>query len=126
MALKKQAKTAGGAPAWMVTYGDMMTLLLCFFVIIVAMSEIKKEEKFRQVLESIRQAENWEQLEGLEPQIGRARVFTALVGLGQRHRHDAEPAAKSAFRNAEEQDRRHGGNVKPGVGDQHALPQGIS
>jgi chemotaxis protein MotB len=40
----------------MVTYGDMMTLLLCFFVIIVAMSEIKKEDKFRQVMESIQQA----------------------------------------------------------------------
>jgi len=40
-------------------------------------------------LESIRQAEDWEQLEGLEPEIGRARVFTALVGLERRHRHDA-------------------------------------
>jgi len=40
----------------MVTYGDMMTLLLCFFVIIVAMSEIKQEDKFRQVVDSIRQA----------------------------------------------------------------------
>lgn len=61
MATKKQPKKdTGGAPAWMVTYGDMMTLLLCFFVIIVAMSEIKKEDKFRQVLESIRQAFGYE------------------------------------------------------------------
>ena len=49
-------KSKGGAPEWMVTYGDMMTLLLCFFVIIVSMSEIKKDEKFLQVLESIRSA----------------------------------------------------------------------
>ena len=31
------------APFWLVTYGDMVTLLLTFFVMIVAMSEIKKD-----------------------------------------------------------------------------------
>lgn len=40
-------------------------------------------------LESIRQSQRWELLEGLEPQIGRARIFTALVGLGRRQRHEA-------------------------------------
>ena len=30
-----------GAPAWMITFSDMMTLLLCFFVILFSMSEIK-------------------------------------------------------------------------------------
>ena len=40
----------------MVTYGDAMTLLLCFFVILVSMSEIKKDERFQQVMESLRQA----------------------------------------------------------------------
>ena len=53
MAKKKKQKEPEGAPAWMVTYGDMMTLLLCFFVMIVAMSEIKKNEKFRIVMASI-------------------------------------------------------------------------
>lgn len=38
------------------TYGDMMSLLLAFFVIIVAMSEIKEEEKFLEVMQSIRTA----------------------------------------------------------------------
>lgn len=33
-----------------------MTLLLCFFVIIVSMSEIKKDERFQQVMESLRRA----------------------------------------------------------------------
>jgi chemotaxis protein MotB len=32
----------GGAPAWMTTYGDMMTLLLCFFVLLVSFSSIEK------------------------------------------------------------------------------------
>lgn len=43
-----------GAPEWLVTYGDVMTLLLCFFVIIVSMSEVKKDERFQQVMESLR------------------------------------------------------------------------
>ena len=39
----------------MVTYGDMMGLLLCFFIMLVAMSEVKAE-KFKQALESIQSA----------------------------------------------------------------------
>ena len=45
-----------GAPEWMVTYGDMVTLLLCFFVLIVSFSEIKKEEQFEAVVEEIKKA----------------------------------------------------------------------
>lgn len=45
-----------GAPDWMVTYGDMMTLLLCFFVIMLSMSEMKQDKKFQEVMESIRSA----------------------------------------------------------------------
>lgn len=53
MARKKQQQAAG-APEWMVTYSDMVTLLLCFFVVIVSFSEIKSEEKFFQMVESLR------------------------------------------------------------------------
>ena len=31
-----------GAPDWMVTYGDLMTLLLCFFVLLFSFSEMDK------------------------------------------------------------------------------------
>ena len=51
----KQEEQEAGAPAWMVTYGDMMSLLLCFFIMLVAMSEIK-DEKFQKLLESVRRA----------------------------------------------------------------------
>jgi len=53
---KQQDKVEEGAPAWMVTYGDAMTLLLCFFVIMVSMSEIKQNQRFQQVMESLRRA----------------------------------------------------------------------
>jgi flagellar motor protein MotB len=33
-----------GAPDWMVTYGDLMTLLLCFFVLLFSFSELDKIE----------------------------------------------------------------------------------
>ncbi len=56
MARKKHEEAPKGAPEWMVTYGDAMTLLLCFFVIIVSMSEVKKDERFQKVMESLRRA----------------------------------------------------------------------
>ena len=40
-----------GAPEWMTTYGDMVTLLLCFFVLLFAFSEIDAQ-KFDAVIQS--------------------------------------------------------------------------
>ena len=53
---KRQPEAPKGAPDWLVTYGDAMTLLLCFFVIIVSMSEVKRDERFQQVMESLKRA----------------------------------------------------------------------
>lgn len=44
-----------GVPEWVVTYGDMMSLLLTFFIMLVSMSEVKANKKYRQVLESLQQ-----------------------------------------------------------------------
>ena len=51
---KKHKCPPTGAPEWMMTYGDMMTLLLCFFVLIVSFSEIKTEERWQSVVEHLR------------------------------------------------------------------------
>ena len=48
-----------GAPAWMVTFGDMMSLLLCFFVILVALAEVK-EEKFDMLVNSLKRGFGYE------------------------------------------------------------------
>ncbi len=56
MAKKKCNCPPEGAPDWVVTYGDMMTLLLCFFVILVSLSELKKEDEYRAVVEAVQQA----------------------------------------------------------------------
>ncbi len=42
-----------GVPEWVVTYGDMMSLLLTFFIMLVSLSEIVNDEKYRSILESI-------------------------------------------------------------------------
>ena len=44
-----------GVPDWMVTYGDMMSLLLCFFVLLFIFSK-QDEEKYRSAVGSIQQA----------------------------------------------------------------------
>lgn len=41
------------APGWMVSYGDMMSLLLTLFVMLVSMSEIKQNDKFQGVADSL-------------------------------------------------------------------------
>ena len=39
----KRKKSSGGGANWMDTYGDMVTLLLCFFVLLYSMSTISEE-----------------------------------------------------------------------------------
>jgi len=44
MARKKEKRVPKGTPAWMVTYGDMTTLLLTFFVLMFTTAEIEGRE----------------------------------------------------------------------------------
>lgn len=53
MARKKQEEAkGGGAPAWMCTFGDLMNLLLCFFVLLFSMSTVDAE-KFEMLVASL-------------------------------------------------------------------------
>ena len=45
----------GGAPAWVVTFGDLMSLLLCFFVLLLSFSEMDRN-KYRVVSGSVKNA----------------------------------------------------------------------
>lgn len=45
-----------GVPEWVVTYGDMMSLLLTFFIMLVSMSEMKTDDgKFRALMDAMDQ-----------------------------------------------------------------------
>jgi chemotaxis protein MotB len=52
---KKKNKGAPGAPVWMTTYSDMVTLLLTFFVLMLSMAEMDKV-KFDQAAGSLKGA----------------------------------------------------------------------
>lgn len=51
MAKEKKIEIKQGLAEWMGTYGDMVTLLLCFFVLMFATSSVDAE-KFKQVAAS--------------------------------------------------------------------------
>ncbi|KAB8138340.1 flagellar motor protein MotB [Gracilibacillus oryzae] len=51
--VKKQRPQPKGAPKWMVTYSDMITLVLVFFILLFTMSQIDAE-KFKEVALSLR------------------------------------------------------------------------
>ncbi|MEL7296432.1 MAG: flagellar motor protein MotB [Pseudomonadota bacterium] len=45
----------GGVPAWVMTFADLMTLLMCFFVLLLAFSEMDAA-KFKELSGSVKQA----------------------------------------------------------------------
>lgn len=51
---------SAGVPEWVVTFGDMMSLLLTFFIMLFAMSEIKHEQKLQDMIESMRRVFGYE------------------------------------------------------------------
>lgn len=53
---KRQENQEAGAPLWMVTYGDLMSLLLTFFVLLLSFSTITEEERFHEAMQSFRGA----------------------------------------------------------------------
>ncbi|MGI9387958.1 MAG: OmpA/MotB family protein [Methyloligellaceae bacterium] len=54
MARKKQ-EAGGGVPEWLVTFADLMSILVCFFVLIISFS-IQDKEKLQVVAGSMREA----------------------------------------------------------------------
>ena len=48
-------KDSGGAPGWMATFADLVTLLMCFFVLLFAMSTTQ-QETYKELVKSLRSA----------------------------------------------------------------------
>lgn len=48
---RRQEEASGGAPEWLTTYSDMVTLLLCFFVLLFSFSSVDAE-KFKSIMRS--------------------------------------------------------------------------
>jgi chemotaxis protein MotB len=64
MGIKKPKQAAGGAPEWVLTYGDMMSLLLCFFILLAALSELKKDDSYKEIVDQIQKAFGMEGIGG--------------------------------------------------------------
>jgi chemotaxis protein MotB len=47
-------KTENGSPEWLMTFGDLMSLLLTFFILLYSMSEVKENDRFQEAIESLR------------------------------------------------------------------------
>lgn len=53
---KKKCNCPAGVPEWVVTYGDMMSLLLTFFILLAAFSELKQEREYQKVVTAVKEA----------------------------------------------------------------------
>lgn len=52
---RKSEESGGGSERWLITYADMITLLMVFFIVLYSMSEVEKA-KFNSLVESLKGA----------------------------------------------------------------------
>jgi len=71
-----------GAPFWMTTYGDMVTLLLTFFILMFSMSSIDAE-KFRQAAASLIDALGSGILQSSVGVVGDVSTATGTTGISR-------------------------------------------
>lgn len=87
-----------GAPEWVTTYGDLMSLLLTFFVLLASMSELKETEKYQGVAESLQERfgydDSWESPVAGEHRPQNSRFTTLALSGRSRRRGHAEGAAR--------------------------------
>lgn len=102
-------------PEWVVTFGDMMSLLLTFFIMLVSLSEIKEEEAYQALVESMRQQFGYAKThESLAPGKSRPRPTSAqvLATVGRaKHRDIASGGVPQKAPHGEEQ---HVRIIRPG------------
>jgi chemotaxis protein MotB len=80
-----------GIPEWVVTFGDMMSLLLTFFIMLVSLSEIKEEETYQALVDSMQQQFGYQKtLDALSPgdKKPRSTAFTPLATTGRAKKKD--------------------------------------
>jgi chemotaxis protein MotB len=80
-----------GIPEWVVTFGDMMSLLLTFFIMLVSLSEIKEEETYQALVDSMQQQFGYKRtLEALAPGDAKPRSmeFSVLSTTGRAKKKD--------------------------------------
>lgn len=98
-----------GIPEWVVTFGDMMSLLLTFFIMLVSMSELKKDEEVLAMLDSMRR------------QFGQDATIVAPIP-GENQPMNSSMASMASMGRAKRQDIMRGGNkVKAVAGEDNLV-----
>jgi chemotaxis protein MotB len=67
---------AVGVPEWVVTYGDMMSLLLTFFIMLVSLSEVVNNRRYQDILDALQKYQGYRS--GAPTQPGIKEPFNAL------------------------------------------------
>lgn len=95
----------GGIPEWVVTFGDMMSLLLTFFIMLVSLSEIKSQEKYQALVES------------MQKRFGYDNSMASFVPGRNKPRNSHHPDVASAGRAKRLDTKKGGADVQAPVGD---------
>lgn len=104
-----QVPETTSVPPWMVTFGDMMSLLLTFFIMLASFSELKSEEKYQALSDVFRD------------QFGRGDSQTKRLPGQLRPRNSALSKMATASRL-----KRTKGMVTPGPSESAAAPQKLT
>jgi len=56
MAIERKKRPEPSCPLWLATYGDLVTNMLVFFVLLVSMSELKQDDRFKSFMQALREA----------------------------------------------------------------------
>lgn len=93
-------------PEWIVTFGDMMALLMTFFIMLVSMSEIKHETKYQSMVDSMREQFGYQSsVESVSPGDARPRqsAYSVLSTTGRaRQKNTARGGVPDKAPNGEE------------------------
>ncbi len=92
---RREKKAADEGPGWLATYGDLVTLLLAFFVMLFAVSSVEAQ-KFEAFLAGLGQFDNAAAAPGVwPPSAGEAPIFSmnANIGKGALEKADATEEA---------------------------------
>ena len=99
----------GGVPEWVVTFGDMMSLLLTFFIMLVSFSEMKSEEKYQALMDAFQQ------------QFGYHDTRSSVIPGQMRPRNSALSKIASMGRSKRQDTMRGGAKVQAPVGDNNLV-----
>lgn len=76
-----------GLPAWMATFADMVTLLLCFFVLLLSFAE-QSEQKYRDALGSIKGAFGVKELRAVSDDMAEFNTSKTAKEMAAKISHD--------------------------------------